>query len=238
VNVEVEVAPRDALAGAFRERFRLLADAALARQGRFSCALPGGSVAEAFLPGLAEASIDWTRLDLFWGDERAVPPDHADSNYGLARRLLLARVAADPARVHRIPAEAPDLAAAAQGYARELTRALGDPPRLDLVVLGVGPDGHVCSLFPGHPLLAEEARWVAPVFDAPKPPPARITLTLRALAAADVVWVAAFGEAKAEVVRAALEDPRSPLPVARVAREAKQAWFLLDPEAARLSARG
>ncbi|HSD29140.1 MAG TPA: 6-phosphogluconolactonase, partial [Vicinamibacteria bacterium] len=94
------------------------------------------------------------------------------------------------------------------------------------------PDGHVCSLFPGHPVLAETSLWVAPVSDSPKPPPGRITLTRRALAEAELVCVAAFGEAKAVVVRAALEDPLSPLPVAIVAREARRVLFLLDPAAA------
>jgi 6-phosphogluconolactonase len=177
---------------------------------------------------LEETLLDWSRVDFFWGDERAVGPDHPDSNYGLARRLLLERITVDPGRVHRIPAESGELSQAADEYAATLLRALGDPPRLDLALLGVGPDGHVCSLFPAHPLLDDETRWVAPVFDSPKPPPSRITLTLRTLAAADVVGVAAFGEAKAEVVRAALEDEASPLPLARVTRAAKSAVFLVD----------
>lgn len=234
MNLEVEVAPKDVLAASFRDLLLVLAEAAIERHGRFAFALPGGSTAEAFLPPLATAALDWSRLDFFWGDERAVAPDHPDSNYGLARRLLLDRVGADPSRVHRMAAEAADLAAAASDYAQELTATLGDPPHFDLVLLGVGPDGHVCSLFPGHPVLAERTRSVAPVFDSPKPPPARITLTLKALAAAEVVCVAAFGGAKAEALRAALEDPASPLPVAQVAREAKRAVFMIDPAAARL----
>jgi 6-phosphogluconolactonase len=232
VNVEVEVGSQDALAHRFRERFRTLLDAAVARRGRFCWALPGGSAAEAFLPALAGTLVDWKRVDHFWGDERAVKPDHADSNYALARRLLLDRVDVDPGRVHRIPADSPDLSRAAEAYAEALIGTLGDPPRLDLALLGVGPDGHVCSLFPGHPVLAEMSRWVAPLSDSPKPPPGRITLTRRALAEAEVVCVAAFGEAKAEVVRAALEDPVSPLPVSMVAREARRVLFLLDPAAA------
>jgi len=234
VNLELQVAPTDVLAASFRDLLLVQAQAAIERRRRFAFALPGGSTAEAFLPSLATATLDWSRLHFFWGDERAVAPDHPDSNYGLARRLLLDRVGADPSRVHRMAAEAGDLAAAASDYAQELTGTVGDPPRLDLLLMGVGPDGHVCSLFPGHPLLGEQTRSVAAVYDSPKPPPARITLTLKALAAAEVVCVAAFGEAKAEALRAALEDPGSPLPVARVAREAKRAVFMIDPDAAHL----
>ena len=234
MNLEVEVASQDVLAASFRDLLRALAQAAIERHRRFAFALPGGSTAEAFLPSLATAALDWSRLDFFWGDERAVAPDHPDSNYRLARRLLLDRVGVDPERVHRMVGEAEDRGAAAEDYERALLRIVGDPPRLDLALMGMGPDGHVCSLFPEHPLLAERTRWVAAVFDSPKPPPGRITLTLKTLAAAEVVCVAAFGEAKAEALRAALEDPGSLLPVARVAREAKRAVFMVDPAAARL----
>ncbi len=113
-----------------------------------------------------------------------------------------------------------------------MVRILGAPPRLDLALLGVGPDGHVCSLFPGHPLLLEESRFVAVLDDSPKPPPRRMTLTLLALAAAELVVVAALGRSKAEIVRAAIEEPSSALPVARVARRARRCIFFVDAEAA------
>ncbi len=113
-----------------------------------------------------------------------------------------------------------------------MARILGAPPRLDLALLGVGPDGHVCSLFPGHPLLLEESRSVAVVDDSPKPPPRRLTLTLPVLAAAELVVVAALGRGKAEVVREAVEESASALPVARVARRARRCVFLVDAEAA------
>ena len=101
-------------------------------------------------------------------------------------------------------------------------------------LLGVGPDGHVCSLFAGHPLLAERKRSVAAIEDSPKPPPRRLTLTLPVLTGADLVVVVALGEGKAEIVRSALEDPRSALPVALVAQQARESLFLLDAGAARL----
>src|SRR5262249_18355181 len=116
--------------------------------------------------------------------------------------------------------------------ASALEQLLGRPPRLDFVLLGVGPDGHVCSLFPGHPLLAEERRWVAAIDDSPKPPPRRLTLTLPVLAAAELVVVAALGEGKAEVVRESVEEPASRLPLALVTRGSRRMLFLLDPGAA------
>ncbi len=228
-NPEVVVDTIPVLARILKERAEAAARDALDERGRFSLVLPGGSVAEAFFPVLAEAELDWGRTDVFWGDERAVPPDHPDSNYRLARELLLTRVTP---RVHRMAGEAPNLAAAAAVSEREMRETLGDPPRLDLVLLGMGPDGHVCSLFPGHPALREASRWVIAIEDSPKPPPARITLTLPALALAETLVVAAFGSGKAEAVRQALRDPGSTLPVALAARRASRAVFLLDPEAA------
>lgn len=226
---EVVVDAPERLARLFAERFAAAAGAALAARGRFSCALPGGSVAEVFLPVLAEAAVDWPRIDFFWGDERAVAAGDPDSNFGLANRLLLDRVRA---RAHRMPADLGDLEAAARAYEDEMGRLLGEPPRIDLALLGVGPDGHVCSLFPGHALLACRDRRVAAVVDSPKPPPRRLTVTLPVLAEARALYVAAFGAAKAAVVREALEDAASALPLALALRQASAATVLLDPAAA------
>ncbi len=226
---EVVVDEVPALASIFVERVEEAARSALGERGRFSIVLPGGSVAQAFLPVLAEAKVEWTRTDVFWGDERAVDPRHPDSNYGMARELLFARVAP---RVHRIAGEVRDIVAVAAAYEREMRDALGDPARLDIVLLGMGPDGHICSLFPGHPALHEGSRWVIAIEDSPKPPPARITLTLPALARAETLVVAAFGASKADAVRQALRDPASALPVALAARRAPRAVFLLDRDAA------
>jgi 6-phosphogluconolactonase len=205
---------------------------ALAARGRFALALPGGSVARTFFPRLARGSFDWSRADFFWSDERAVPATDAASNYGLARALWLdpAKIPAD--RVHRMEADGDDLEGAAAAYANDLTRLLGQPPRLDIVLLGVGADGHVCSLFPGHALLREEQKWVAVEAAAPTPPAHRLTLTLPALAAAELVVVAAMGETKARAVRAALHDLDSSLPLALALRRARKALVLLDPDAA------
>jgi len=231
VPFETIIAPPMELASVFAER---VVDAAADARGRgraLSLVLPGGSVAETFLPVLADTGFDWSAIDVFWGDERAVPAEHPDSNYRLADELLLAHVSIPSARVHRMPGDAAQLDAGALAYEAELIRVLGSPPRFDVVLLGVGPDGHVCSLFPGHRALAEATRLVVAVTDSPKPPPSRLTLTLPALDEA-AIFVAAFGETKADVIRQALSDERCQLPVALAARRGRSATFLLDPAAA------
>jgi 6-phosphogluconolactonase len=223
-------------------RFAQAARRAIALRGRFACALPGGSVALAFLPALARASVDWPQIDFFWTDERAVPAADPESNYGVASRLLLQQIPADPVRVHRMPAEAPDLDAAAAEHTAEMIRVLGDPPELDVVLMGVGPDGHICSLFPGHPALRAGSRAVVAVRDAPKPPPCRLTLTLHALAVARTIYVVAFGHEKAAAIREAIERnekseaEESHLPVALAVRSGPPALFMLDHDAASLLA--
>jgi len=206
-----------------------LASEAIAARGRFSLALSGGSLATLCFPALSEAPISWSKVRFFWADERALPPEDPESNYGLAERLLLSRLPGAPT-VHRVAGESGDLEAEARRYE---TLIECDGP-LDLILLGVGPDGHVASLFPGHPLLLERERRVAAVFDAPKPPPRRLTLTLPTLLEARAVIVVATGASKAEVLRAAVEDPRSTLPVAIVLRGAAQATLILDAAAAAL----
>jgi 6-phosphogluconolactonase len=232
--VETLVDKAEFLAEALALRFGDEGRHAVAARGRFTVALPGGSVATSFFPRLARVPLDWSKVDFFWGDERAVPPDHPDSNYAVARSLWLEPAGVPAGRVHRMKAEEPDLAKAAADYERELVEAAGSPPRLDLVLLGVGPDGHVCSLFAGHPGLARRDRAVAVIEDSPKPPPRRLTLTLPVVTGAALVVVVALGRAKAEIIREGIEDPSSPLPVGMVGREARRALFLLDPEAASL----
>jgi 6-phosphogluconolactonase len=222
-SILVHKTPIDALV----ERIEAEAGGAIDARGRFSIALPGGSVATEGFPRLARSRIDWSRVDFFWGDERAVPPAHADSNYGVARSLLLTPVRASKERVYRMPADREDLAAAARAYEKDVRR-IG----IDVALLGVGPDGHVCSLFPGHALLSEETRWVAPIEDSPKPPPRRLTLTLPALVASRAVVIVALGAAKAAVVKEAVEDETSKLPLALVMRRAPRSFLLLDLPAA------
>lgn len=232
MNPEILVDSQQALAAACAKRFTAAARAAIAIRGRFACALPGGSVAECFLPALADSVSDWQSIDLFWGDERAVGADDPESNYGLAQRLLPQVLMAGGPRVHRMCGEASDLVESARAYEGDMIRVLGDPPQLDLIILGLGPDGHVCSLFPGHPLLSEREKRVAAILDSPKPPRQRLTFTLRPLEETRAIWLAAFGTTKAAAVRSVLEDPASQAPGARALRLARQALVLLDPPAA------
>ncbi len=233
---EIEIGEREELARSFALCVAREAENALGARGRFALALPGGSAAAAFVPALGASALDWARVDLFWVDERAVPPDHSESNFGLAWRAGLEALPLEPARIHRLRGEASDLSAAAEEAERELRLALGSPPRLDVALLGVGADGHVASLFPGARALAETARWVVAVDEAPKPPARRLTVTLPLLAQVDLLVIAAFGAEKAAAVRAAVEDSGSPLPVARAASLAARRLFLLDAGAASLLA--
>jgi 6-phosphogluconolactonase len=222
------------LAGTLAARLAGEAGRALAKRGRFALALPGGSVARAFFPRLAEAPFDWSHTDFFWGDERSVPVTDPDSNVGLARSLWLDRACVPADRVHPMDANTADLARSAEAYAGDLVRTLGTPPRLDVVLLGAGADGHVCSLFPGRDLLSAEPQWVAFETAAPVPPARRLTLTLSTLGSARLIVVAAFGETKAEAIGAALHDTASSTPLALTLRRSRRALVLLDPAAARL----
>jgi 6-phosphogluconolactonase len=195
-------------------------------------AIPGGSVATHCFPALVELPLDWNRVHLFWADERAVPPLDAESNYGLAARLWLAPAQVPTGSVHRMPAERADLTAAADAYAAELSSVLGAVPVLDLALLGMGPDGHVASLFPDHLLLREEERLVSVVTDAPKPPARRLTLTMPVLARARRVIVVAFGASKADAVSEAVTNEHSELPVAQLLRRAVSSLVLADEAAA------
>jgi len=219
----------------FAEWLRGVLGRAIAERGQAAFALPGGSAAAALLPELARAPLEWPKLHLFWGDERAVPPDDPESNFALARRLLIDPVGLSPARVHRMEAET-ELGEAAERYSETLVRVLGSPPRLDVALLGLGPDGHVCSLFPGHRVLAAPG-WVAAIDDSPKPPPARLTLTLASLRQARVVALTALGSGKAEIMREVLEDPAGSLPAARVLEAANESVVFLDTDAATLLTR-
>ena len=227
-----EVAAREVLA---------IARAAVAARGRFSVALSGGATPRETYERLAQppiaAQMPWDRTLVFFGDERGVAPDHPESNYGMARRALLSHVPVPPERVFRIAGEAADADAVAAEYARTLAEALGvrrgEVPRLDLVLLGLGIDGHTASLFPGSPVLKETFRTVAAVHAAAASIPSRITLTYPTLNAADCVIYLAAGREKAKVIKAALGDRASGLPVAMVRPTGRLLW-IIDRAAATL----
>jgi 6-phosphogluconolactonase len=203
---------------------------AIAERGSCAVGLAGGRTPQPVYRALAaESGIDWERVDVFFTDERAVPPDHPDSNYLMVRLALLSRAPIPAGRVHRMEAERPDREAAAREYERSL------PRRLDVLVLGMGPDGHTASLFPGSAALDERSRLVVPVVGA-KAPAERLTITPPVIEAARKVAVLATGEDKAAMVARALEGPPEPRAVpAQLAR--RGLWLLDEAAAARLSAR-
>lgn len=231
----------DAVAG------RLVTRLALAQESRGSAcvALTGGGIGTAVLASIAASpahdAVDWSAVDVWWSDERFVPAAHPDRNDRAAREALLDHVPVDPRRVHPAPARgmpsvADDVHAAASSYADELARhadpaSHGPLPRIDVLLLGVGPDGHVASLFPNRPAL-HDTRSVVGVEGAPKPPPDRVTMTLPSIQSADEVWLVAAGSGKAPAVRLALGGA-GPLAVPAAAAQGRHATtWLLDQAAA------
>ena len=194
-------------------------------------ALTGGSIADAIHREIAEvpSDIDWSKVDFWWGDERFVPRDSSDRNAGAARAAFLDPVGADPDRVHEIGSadDFDTVADAAEAYGREI-RDHGSQA-FEVVMLGVGPDGHVASLFPDQPTLDVDDEEAVPVTDSPKPPPERVSLTLSALNRTRATWLVVSGAEKAEAVAQALND--GDVPAARVGGTEETVWFL-DREAA------
>jgi 6-phosphogluconolactonase len=211
----------EAVALAAADEFAAIATAAVTARGRCAIALSGGSTPKRLFQLLAArgaAALPWSQIDLWWGDERSVPPDHADSNYRMANQALLKPLGLDAKRVHRIPGELADHAAAAEQYEAALQAALGDPPVFDLVLLGMGPDGHTASLFPNSAALDEglgaaPPRWVvANLVTSPLVggTTTRLTLTAPAINAARQVRFVVAGADKAAALAAVLEGARDP----------------------------
>ncbi|AKF07907.1 6-phosphogluconolactonase [Sandaracinus amylolyticus] len=240
---EVEIHPdRDALVHAAAEHVVALARAAVAARGVFTIALAGGATPRPVYERLAQPSfvgrIDWSRARIFFGDERCVPPDHPESNYRMAREALLDRVPIPAANVHRIAGE-DEPEHAARAYERTLRACFGDvegPPArsFDLVLLGMGDDGHTASLFPGAPAMNEARRWVVPSEIARPHPMWRITLTPVVIDAAAAVTFLVDGASKAERLAHVLEgrDGAERLPAARIAPTHGALRWMIDAEAA------
>jgi 6-phosphogluconolactonase len=222
-----------------------LVDAQTAQADAHVC-LTGGTVGIAVLAAVAAApardAVDWTRLNVWWSDERFLPSGDPERNETQARAALLDMVPVDPSRVHPMPdthgPDGEDAEAAAERYAAVLARAAGPQdrfgmPSFDVSLLGMGPDGHVASLFPEHPALHEQERTVVGVHGSPKPPPTRLSLTLPALRTAREIWLVAAGEEKAGAMRLALDQHAGPLQVpAAGARGTRRTLILLDSAAA------
>ncbi|MCP3820934.1 6-phosphogluconolactonase [Streptomyces sp. A3M-1-3] len=221
---------------------------AQAARGSASIVLTGGRNGNGVLAAMAAApardAVDWAHLDLWWGDERFLRADDPERNHTQAREALLDSVRVDPARVHVMPAsDGPyggDADAAAAAYADELAAASGPEnhgpvPTFDVLMLGVGPDTHVASLFPELPAVRETERTVVGVHGAPKPPPTRISLTLPAIRAAREVWLLAAGEDKAGAVAIALGGAGEiQAPAAGAYGRSRTLWLLDRAAAAKL----
>ncbi|MCS6914291.1 MAG: 6-phosphogluconolactonase [Myxococcales bacterium] len=243
-----------------REGARRVAEAArraIAARGRFVFVLSGGNTPRRLYRLLAaeEHGIDWRRVEFLFSDERMVPYDDPESNYRMVRETLLDHIPAAPEHTHPIPTDCSPAEAAA-AYEAELRRVL-DPkePRPDLVLLGMGADGHTASIFPGSPLLEEcrdeetlpegrpprssrsyrEERLCVPVEDAPKPPHKRVTLTPYLINQGRQILVLVTGEDKVAAVSAALESDAEPseIPIRAIAPESGVVSWLLDRKAAR-----
>ncbi len=208
----VVAADPDELAHAAAERFATLAAEAVARTGRFTVALAGGSTPKGLYSVLAtepyRSRVPWQGTLVFWGDERCVPPDHPDSNYKTATETLLRHVSIPADQIHRMRGEDPDPDRAAADYERRLRltfqRESRTLPRFDLVLLGMGADGHTVSLFSGSPALRESARLVVAPYVA-RLQTYRLTLTLPVLNGARFIFFLVSGEEKARMLKTVLE---------------------------------
>ncbi|GAB3659783.1 6-phosphogluconolactonase [Glycomyces tarimensis] len=213
-----------------------LADAQ-ARRGEASVVLTGGRIAAKVyghvLTSRIRGIVDWSKVDFWWGDERFLPSGDPERNETQAREAFLDALPVDPERVHPMPAadvvDTPEEAAGV--YSAELDTVAGGEglPPFDVLLLGIGEDGHVASLFPENPALAVTDEPVAGVREAPKPPPLRVSLTMPAINSAQAAWIIASGSGKAEAVDKALSE--SKLPAGRVEAREHTRW-LLDADAA------
>lgn len=214
---------------------------AICTHGQFALCLTGGNTPAPIYDLIAtrfHLSVDWNAVQLFWGDERCVPPDHPESNYGMAQRTMLSKLSLRPDQVHRMRGEdSPEVGARA--YEELLRDQFGleedELPRFDLVLLGLGDNVHIASLFPGHPALHESRRLVLPV-EVDAQPRQRLTLTAPVLNEASRVMFMVSGEGKAQAVKAALQGPRDPerFPAQLIAPARGEVMWVLDKAAARL----
>lgn len=243
--MNLHILPLQQLAAEAAAYVTRLAIEATSDRGRFTVALSGGSLPKLLCPPLVTeplcSQIDWSTWHIFWVDERCVPLTHPDSNYRLAREYLFDHAAIPAEQIYALD-DTLDPAAAAAAYEATLRRVFQpDPdqtPRFDLILLGMGEDGHTASLFPNHALLDETERWVTPIFDSPKPPPERITLTLPVVNNARQVAFLAAGTGKASVLVQVMATvtPAPGLPAQMVRpTNGELHWFVDDAAAARLN---
>ena len=246
-NLEIKMlADADAIAQTAATEFSEAAQKAVREKNSFSVALAGGSTPKVLYGLLAsnpllQAKVPWDKIQFFFGDERHVPPDHAESNFRMASEAMFSRTPVQPRQVHRIHGENANVTDAAEEYEKELQAVFqlktGELPRFDLVLLGMGPEGHTASLFPGTKALSEERRlvaanWVGKLYAD------RITLTPPVLNNAARVVFMVHGAEKAPALKAVLEGPYEPdqLPAQIIKPKEGKVLWLVDPTAAAMLA--
>jgi 6-phosphogluconolactonase len=249
VQAKILVRPEHDWATAGAEILRQACDEALNQHGRMSLVLSGGSTPRRFYQALTEAPwnerFPWRQIVFLFGDERCVPPDHADSNYAMANAALFRPLSIGSKQIHRMRGEHPDIRAAAREYEKTIRSLTNCPapaiPQFDLILLGLGEDGHTASLFPGTDALRNRTDLVT-VGHAPSNTPSRLTLTLGVINQASMVLFLVTGSAKARVVREVLEprtDAERELPAASVKPvQGRLVWLLDEPAAAALTNKG
>ncbi|CAA20749.1 putative 6-phosphogluconolactonase [Schizosaccharomyces pombe] len=223
-------------------------EASIKRHGVFTLALSGGSLPKVLAEGLAQQrGIEFSKWEVFFADERIVPLDDENSNYALCKKLIFDKFEGfDPKKIHTINPELLkenpiDPQNVADEYEKQLVHVFANSstvkvPVFDLLLLGCGPDGHTCSLFPDHEVLQEDVAWVAPVTDSPKPPKDRITLTLPVVTHAQAIAFVTTGAGKKDILPIVIEDFTSKLPSALITRNnlTRTSWFVDDEASANL----
>jgi len=246
VNIEIRrlTTPQDLFQAAAEDVIHC-ATASIAKRGRFTIVLSGGSTPKSMyqlIAANASSSLPWNKIFFFWGDERHVPPTDPESNYRMAQESLLSKVPVPPDNVFRVPSENPDASAAAESYEKTISKFFslkpGEFPRFDLILLGMGPDGHTASLFPESPALQEKSRLVVSNW-VEKLNTSRITLTLPVLNAARRIAFLVSGADKAAVLHEVLEGkaPGEKYPSKLVQpTDGKLVWFVDRAAASDLTA--
>ncbi|XP_041369351.1 6-phosphogluconolactonase-like [Gigantopelta aegis] len=210
------------------------ANDAIKRNGAFFVGVSGGSVAKFLCQGLPSLKTDWSKWHIFFCDERHVPFTDSECTYSYYKQNLMSKVALPEENIFPIN---PDISVedAATEYSKKITSLMGSAPRFDVLLLGMGPDGHTCSLFPGHKLVQEKEKIVAAITDSPKPPPCRVTLTFPTINNSACAVFASCGAGKADIVKKVLEpEGGEPLPAAMVQPSSGELVWFLDRAAASL----
>ncbi|XP_004297220.1 PREDICTED: probable 6-phosphogluconolactonase 1 [Fragaria vesca subsp. vesca] len=240
----------DELSAVLADYIAEISEAAVKERGVFAMALSGGSLI-GLMRKLCQApynkTVDWDKWYIFWADERVVAKNHVDSNYKLAKDLFLSKVPIIPSHVHSIndSVSAEEASDEYEFVIRQLVKSrvisvsdISDCPKFDLILLGMGSDGHVASLFPNHSVLEEKDEWVTYLTDSPKPPPERITFTLPVINSASNVAIVVTGESKAEAAHLAIDgvDPNFASVPAGIVQplKGKLVWFMDKPAASKL----